>query len=377
MNYIFVVAFLLLTQCVYAFSGTQISPKSISSGLPKPREHLTTELETFHHVRKLDTRILAASDKSGAAVSMKEDKTIGELGWRWITGLSLGTLCTLWISSPNWVFSSVFVVPLLLAQQEYYQMVTATNVKPTRKTSMVFSLLAYFGALAFPQYHEMVVPMGAIYSMFVLILSKKHSPSINEITTSNFGLLYLGYLPSFWIRLKTSALLSATGTTVIASKLAHLGAEKWTLGAIATWFTWTSIVAADVGAYFFGKAFGKSKLSNISAAAGAASPNKSLEGFFGGMLACMAVSYWGAKVMGWPIPLTTGTVYGALLSTISLVGDLTVSMMKRDAKVKDSGDLLPGHGGLLDRIDSYMFTAPIAYVFITTVLPIVRAYLGR
>ena len=180
---------------------------------------------------------------------LERNKNIGELGWRWITGLSLGALCTLWISSPNLVFTSIFVLPLLLAQQEYYHIVAATNTKPTRKTSMVFSIFSYFGALYFPQFHEMVVPMGAIYSMLVLLLSKQHSPSISEITSSLFGLLYLRYLPSFWIRLKTSGVMSATGTTALVSKLSSmrwLGANKWTLGSIATWFTWTSIVAADV-----------------------------------------------------------------------------------------------------------------------------------
>ena len=73
--------------------------------------------------------------------------------------------------------------------------------------------------------------------------------------------------------------------------------------------------------------------------------------------------------MGWPMPVVTGAAYGILLSTISLVGDLTASMMKRDAKMKDSGNILPGHGGLLDRIDSYMFTAPLAYIYITLLLP--------
>ena len=116
-------------------------------------------------------------------------------------------------------------------------------------------------------------------------------------------------------------------------------------------------------------------MANISAAAGAASPNKSIEGFLGGMACCMGVTVWGARVMGWPMPVATGSVYGVILSIISLVGDLTASMMKRDANVKDGGDILPGHGGLLDRIDSYMFTAPIAYIYVTLLLPIVRASL--
>lgn len=307
-------------------------------------------------------------------------KKISNLGWRWITGVNLGALCTAWIFSSNALFTSVFIVPLLLAQQEYYEMVTATNVRPTRKTSMFLSIISYVMAMSHPAYHELVMPLGALYSMVILIMSKQTSPSINEITSSLWGLLYLGYLPSFWIRMKTAAAMSMTGTTkVVTSSLANVGwlkTHSWTVGSIATWFTWTSIVAADVGAYFFGKSFGKTKLGSVSPAAGAASPNKSVEGFLGGMLCCIGMSIYGAKVMNWPVPLLSGGVYGALLSSVSLVGDLTASMMKRDAKMKDSGNILPGHGGLLDRIDSYMFTAPLAYLYIVLFVPLLRTKLG-
>lgn len=75
-------------------------------------------------------------------------------------------------------------------------------------------------------------------------------------------------------------------------------------------------------------------------------------------------------MMQWPLWQVTGAAYGCATGFIALVGDLTASMMKRDAKLKDSGNILPGHGGLLDRIDSYMFTAPIAYFFCSRLLPL-------
>lgn len=109
--------------------------------------------------------------------------------------------------------------------------------------------------------------------------------------------------------------------------------------------------AADIGAYFAGRAFGRHKL------APQVSPGKTWEGLLGGLLLALLVGGAGAWWFAWPLPALLALVTAATLA--SVVGDLTESLFKRRAGVKDSSSLLPGHGGVLDRLDSLLAAAPV------------------
>ena len=112
--------------------------------------------------------------------------------------------------------------------------------------------------------------------------------------------------------------------------------------------------SADVGAYFVGKSMGKHKLMpNVS-------PGKTVEGFLGGVVcACILIAILGFNLHWNTQQYIIALSVTALITTISVLGDLNESMFKRQAGVKDSGSILPGHGGILDRIDSLTATAPV------------------
>jgi len=229
--------------------------------------------------------------------------------------------------------------------------------------------------------------MSCIWVMLYFLTIRPEISTIADISTTFLGMLYTGYMPSFWIRLRRlgTERVTRASTAALALRAAPRAslpralqvlprcllppASAVTSGAMTLWWTCTSIVISDVCAYFGGKNFGRTKLAAVSKAAGRTSPNKTVEGVLFGMLGCSAFMLCGAWALSWPRWYLTGPLYGVLLSFVALVGDLTASMFKRDAGVKDFGSLLPEHGGLLDRMDSFMITAPACFVFVTRVLP--------
>jgi len=164
-----------------------------------------------------------------------------------------------------------------------------------------------------------------------------------------FGALYVGQLGAL-VRIGQVAPSLPT-----AAPAFQLGAARgWILLVILlVWFF-------DTGAYFLGTALGKRKfLSHIS-------PSKSYWGVFGGLAASTAVAVAGMWALGQPPVL--GLVLGPLVGVAAQAGDLAESMLKRAAGAKDSSDLIPGHGGILDRVDSFIFAAPIAAIFVTALV---------
>ena len=271
----------------------------------------------------------------------------------------------------GWYFTVGICLIVFLGQLEYFQLVWAKGIAPAAKTTLVVSQVLLIIAAVAPPLTDALFPLtGALICFYLLFQSKL--ATIADISTSILGLFYGGYLPSYWIRLRVG-FAHTVPTVNIASNDNFLLMEYWpkswnephlfSPALMVTFLAFGCIGAADIGAYIMGKWLGRTRLSDIS-------PKKTVEGAFFGLLGSIVVAELGAWYLAWPYWYFTGFLLGVLIGIVSLLGDLTESMMKRDAGVKDSGQLIPGHGGILDRTDSYVFTAPLVYYFVTLLLPL-------
>lgn len=265
----------------------------------------------------------------------------------------------------GWYFTIGFGILVYLGQLEYFQLARAKGIAPAAKTTLVVSQALLVVSNLSPTVADAIFPVAGTFICFYLLFQPRFA-TIADISASIMGLFYGGYLPSYWVRLRS------LGQSEV-SNLALQGffPDNWNdmstmpIGLLTTLLAFCCIWAADIGAYLFGKFFGRTRLSDIS-------PKKTVEGAVFGVAGSVAVAIIGSWSLGWAGWPITGAALGMLIGIASLLGDLTESMMKRDAGVKDSGQLIPGHGGILDRADSYVFTAPLVYYFVTLILPLLK-----
>jgi phosphatidate cytidylyltransferase len=272
--------------------------------------------------------------------------TLSSHAKRWLTGLTALPFLVFWLGwgSPL-MFALLIALVCLLSLREYFQMTLGRNAG------------GIYPPLAISGYTAGLSILWAAYAdsaAFILM-----------ILTINFLLCGVILLP----RYKTdAAIVSAVAMQIqamvyIPVLFSGLIRIRNTDGGVLWIFFLLAIVfAGDIGAYYAGSYLGRHKLCP------SVSPNKTIEGSIGGLCANMLI---GAviKAMFLPaLPWAACMVMFLLIGAAGQTGDLYESALKRSVQIKDSGTLLPGHGGMLDRIDALLFATPVAFIFKTYIL---------
>ncbi len=287
---------------------------------------------------------------------------------RIISGLIAGLYGLLIVGVGGFLFTFAIGVIVHLALIEYFRMTEFAGIRAATKTTLlacqILLISTYFDIQGFSSV-DLSSAVLAIAGVAICgwLLLQPVTGSISDIAASILGLFYLGYLPSYWIRLRNLTNIDLAPSFEILNNNSN---GVFSTGMIITLITCLMIVASDIGSYYFGKKYGKHSLSPIS-------PAKTIEGAVSGIICPTIVGFIsGILVKCNFLELIFLCFVGSLVGLFSIVGDLIESMMKRDAGLKDSGNALPGHGGILDRIDSYLFTPSIVFYLIKFLLPFVR-----
>ncbi|CAI9103625.1 OLC1v1002146C1 [Oldenlandia corymbosa var. corymbosa] len=291
-----------------------------------------------------------------------------QLKKRIVFGLGIGISAGGVVLAGGWVFTVALAAVVFVGAREYFELVRSKGIAdgmtpPPRYVSRVCSVFCALMPLATLYFGQIDVSVtSAAFVLVTALLLQRRSPRFSQFSSAMFGLFYCGYLPCFWVKMRCGLAVPALNTKLATSWPWLLGGPaQWTVGLVATLVSISSIIAADTCAFAGGKAFGRTPLTNIS-------PKKTWEGALTGLGGCVATTVLLSKMLSWPISLPSAVAFGFLNFVGSLFGDLIESVIKRDAGVKDSGTLIPGHGGILDRVDSYVFTGALGYSFVKTFL---------
>ncbi|HSM00966.1 MAG TPA: phosphatidate cytidylyltransferase [Acidimicrobiia bacterium] len=270
----------------------------------------------------------------GTEEEYEESRVGSEMGTRVLTGVVLAGffLGSLWVAPE--ALAGFIAIVLLLGLGELYATVRRRGLRPLP----LFGLLGGAAMLATAWFHGPVaIPATLAITVVVTFFVYAFSPMRRDALT-NGGLTVLGL---GWV----------VGTAAFAYPI--LASEDYRVLVLAIVVV---TAAMDIGAFAVGRAWGARALAPVL------SPNKSVEGLVGGVGICMLAAAAVGSLLE-PFDLMSGVGLGVVVAIAAPLGDLAESMLKRSLGVKDMGSILPGHGGILDRIDALLFVIPAAWVF--------------
>lgn len=265
---------------------------------------------------------------------------------RIITGVVGIILAAVVIQTGGWVFSAAVLLLSLIGWHEYARAFSHKG-KALAYFSGMTALFFFWGCAWKGNAEELLaIATVAIFWVFSLAVFEHRSFTVEQACASAAGILYIGVAFSHLVLLRFF-----DDTVLLSSPVGPMS-----LGCAFVWLALIGTWASDTFAYFTGSWLGRTKLCE------AISPKKTVEGFIGGIVGTIL----SVMLVGWSFSfsLLWMALLGLCIALAATMGDLVESAIKRYAGIKDSGSLIPGHGGILDRFDSVMFTTPLVYYFI-------------
>ncbi len=271
---------------------------------------------------------------------------------RLTSGITVFVILLLILLFANTLIMDIFVSLLsIIGVYEYYNCLKKSNkANPNIVYMVIVSLLIVFTHLLHNENYLteinrdsllvlilMIIPISIIVLMCEMVLN--HKKNIIDICTTVFGIVYIPLELLFF----------------------SMTREDLNLGRFLVWYIVIASWGSDSCAYLIGKNFGKHHFTEIS-------PNKTIEGCIAGIVGAMIISAFYTiainNIFNLTISVLTTTIITGILAFIGQIGDLTASSVKRYCNIKDFSELIPGHGGLLDRIDSVILVSPFAYILL-------------
>jgi phosphatidate cytidylyltransferase len=247
-------------------------------------------------------------------------------------------IAAIWFGIP-WL-SILVAIMAVVSGIEFYRMAEHKKVQPVTYAGIIAMLLLIASPhCPYLPVQPALISLIVVASLLWILFRQPSEKSFDNWAWTIAGVFYIGWTLSYWPELR----------------MIESGRD---------WVFWILliIVASDTSAYFIGRAIGKHFF------APSISPKKTWEGSIGGLICSIIIAVVFGFVFSLPIAYWHMILLGAIINIFTQLGDLVESLLKRNTGVKDSSNLIPGHGGVLDRMDSFIFTGIIAYYYITTVI---------
>ncbi len=292
---------------------------------------------------------LPVEEAPGAPAPPPQPKSPGwSLRLRIVSGLLFVPLLILLARAGGLAFVAFVGLQVFLGLTEFYRMMRGKGLVPNVRLGLTAALAML--VVCYRPYRGPGDLLAAALVMIVLALGLRRPDRerlVESMAVTLFGVLYVGWLSAHLVLLRELPWIAG---------LEYADGARFVL--LAFFVTWS----CDTGAYAFGRLFGRTRpWTRIS-------PRKSLEGSLGGLVSAVAAAFvarlWFAPFLG----ALDAAALGLLVGVCGQVGDLVESLLKRDARHGDSSDIIPGHGGILDRFDSLYFAAPLVYYYLRMVV---------